>query len=480
MSIAVLGLCALPAFFLAYFVYVGALGSLITVFIESLMGHLAPSNFPIQIFLYVIAEGLPLWIFAFLGSIQSVFRSKVRFLLIGWTVFGIAVALFPPNFGHRYIYLVAPASILAGMGVERAFDSLRSGLSRARSKKRLDRRLIFSLFAIALLIGSLAIAVTVQGEQYPQYNINSNFLNFQWLYADSASYSTQIGLGEFLKTNCAPGDSILVHGWSAEIYYLADKLPPLADYVWSVQGSGVEIPENEYDKLVESVKDQQFKFVVFFDNSRSALENRRDDPVVDETLDWYFYFGNIDNALIFSKYDSEGRVVYYNFIENFASASLVYQTENGTVRSLEEDFENDSILIPKIYEPSIQGDREESIFQHPLASGESEIIYNVSLPENAVLKFGIGMDPSVWNETVNGVEFVMKIEVGNTTQTLWSHYIDPKNVPEDREWQDFEVDLSAYAGTQVHIIFVTLPGPKNDNSYDWAYWADPVILTGNS
>jgi hypothetical protein len=271
-----------------------------------------------------------------------------------------------------------------------------------------------------------------------------------------------------------------VHGWSSEIYYLADKLPPLPRYAWSLNTSSNGVPENEYDKLVEMVNNQQFKFIVFFDNSRDALENRRNDPVVDQTLDRYFYYGNIDNALIFSKYDSQGRVVYYNFIENFSSASNVYQTENGTTRSLEEDFGNDSVYIPKIYEPSIQGDRRQSIFQHPLTSGESEIIYNVSIRENTVLEFGIGMDPSVWNKTGDGVEFVIQVGVGNITQSLWSHYINPKNVSEDRKWEDFEVDLGAYAGTEARIVFATLPGLKNDNSYDWALWADPVLVAENS
>jgi hypothetical protein len=78
-------------------------------------------------------------------------------------------------------------------------------------------------------------------------------------------------------------------------------LPP-SKYVWSRPDPGVvEIPENEYSKFVEGVEHREFEFVIFFDSSRETLELRRDDPVVNQTLNNYFYFGNIDDALIFIK-----------------------------------------------------------------------------------------------------------------------------------------------------------------------------------
>jgi hypothetical protein len=138
-------------------------------------------------------------------------------------------------------------------------------------------------------------------EQYPQYQIDSKYLNFRWLYADSASYSCQTELGEFLRSNCLPGNSILVHGWASDIYYLAHKLPP-SKYAWSrPDNMTLTIPEDEYSKLVADVKNQEFEFVVVFDSNLEALENRRDDPIVNQTLNTYSYYGNIDNALIFRK-----------------------------------------------------------------------------------------------------------------------------------------------------------------------------------
>jgi 4-amino-4-deoxy-L-arabinose transferase-like glycosyltransferase len=296
--VAMIGVAVIPAIFLLYFAYMEALGNIITVFIYlSLGGHLTGKDVPLGILLSVVAQGLPLWILAVLGFIGVVFkRNKFSFLLIGWLLFGIAIASFPPHFGHRFLYLIGPTSVLAGVGVTTTIKRLKISL-----KKRSNSGFVFSLFATVLLIMSLPIAIVAQKEQYPQYNIDSNCLNFQWLYADETNYFTQTRLGEFLRSNCPPESSILVHGWAAEIYYLADKLPP-SKYVWSRPDPGVvEIPENEYSKFVEGVEHREFEFVVFFDNSRETLEFRRDDPVVNQTLNNYFYFGNIDNALIFTK-----------------------------------------------------------------------------------------------------------------------------------------------------------------------------------
>jgi len=41
-----------------------------------------------------------------------------------------------------------------------------------------------------------------------------------------------------------------------------------------------------------------------------------------------------------------------------------------------------------------------------------------------------------------------------------------------KEVEDFEIDLSKYSEKTVTIILSTLPGPKNDNRWDWAYWGD--------
>ena len=59
--------------------------------------------------------------------------------------------------------------------------------------------------------------------------------------------------------------------------------------------------------------------------------------------------------------------------------------------------------------------------------------------------------------------------------TYFIQFIDPKNNIAERKWQDISLDLSAFAGEVVDITFAVDGGPKNDNHYDEALWAHPVI-----
>jgi hypothetical protein len=54
-------------------------------------------------------------------------------------------------------------------------------------------------------------------------------------------------------------------------------------------------------------------------------------------------------------------------------------------------------------------------------------------------------------------------------------YIDPKQNPAARAWQDISLDLSAFAGKVVDIIFEVSGGPANNDRDDEVLWADPFI-----
>lgn len=299
LTTAAIGFVVLPTFFLIYFTSAGALGDIINVFInKTLIGYQTLPDVPFGIIFNVVAQGLPLWIFALIGLIFSIRKNKFSSFLIVWLALGIAITAFPPHFGHRFVYLIAPASVLAGLGVSKMLDNFKNGL-----KKNLGGKHVFRWLTLSLLMLSLPVAFVFQAEQFPQYNITSKFLNYSWLYADCSSYSAQIKVGEFLKENTSNNSKILVHGWSSELYYLANKMPP-SEYVWTLRsGVEVQVPESEYNRLVESVKNREFEFIVFFDSSLAALNNRINDPIVNETLNsnQYVYNCSMENAQIFSR-----------------------------------------------------------------------------------------------------------------------------------------------------------------------------------
>jgi len=117
------------------------------------------------------------------------------------------------------------------------------------------------------------------------------------------------------------------------------------------------------------------------------------------------------------------------------------------------------------------------IYEHPIPLDRSIIAFeNLSIPEKAKLKFSIALDPQVWSpDKGDGVTFEICVKENGTEKLLFSKYIDPKHNPEERKWNDFEVDLSGYAGKNIKLIFSTLPGPNNDTSWDWAWWGHPMI-----
>lgn len=146
----------------------------------------------------------------------------------------------------------------------------------------------------------------------------------------------------------------------------------------------------------------------------------------------------------------------YSFIQNLDDAERVSDAKNSVYQTT---F-------------TVKGDPRGVIFQHPT----SELIYTVDIPHNSRLDFSIALDPGTWEfGRGDGVEYRISIEQGDDRRVIFQEYIDPKNVPADRRWLNYSLDLSAYGGKRAKIIFETRPGPQNDNSYDWAGWGEPEI-----
>ncbi len=60
-------------------------------------------------------------------------------------------------------------------------------------------------------------------------------------------------------------------------------------------------------------------------------------------------------------------------------------------------------------------------------------------------------------------------------QTYFKQFVEPARERANLTWQDFSVDLSAFAGKVVEITFEVSGGPFNDCRNDQVLWADPVI-----
>jgi tetratricopeptide (TPR) repeat protein/O-antigen ligase len=125
---------------------------------------------------------------------------------------------------------------------------------------------------------------------------------------------------------------------------------------------------------------------------------------------------------------------------------------------------------------TIDGDQRRVLFMHP----DSRARYVVKVPEGAVLAFDVATAPESWGQPGDGVTFAVYVDDGQWTmdgvRRLFSTYIDPKCDKDDRRWHSYAVDLRAYGGQTVNVIFETGGGPADDARYDWAGWGAPRLL----
>jgi hypothetical protein len=70
-----------------------------------------------------------------------------------------------------------------------------------------------------------------------------------------------------------------------------------------------------------------------------------------------------------------------------------------------------------------------------------------------------------------GVRFLLELKSADKIDPLFSTFLNPKDIAEDRAGRPFRIDLSSYAGQSVELLLSTDPGPSGNNAFDWAGWA---------
>ena len=122
----------------------------------------------------------------------------------------------------------------------------------------------------------------------------------------------------------------------------------------------------------------------------------------------------------------------------------------------------------------IGSDAKRAIYAYP----PTRIKWQVVVPNDAWLRTWLGVDPRAWDKDGDGVLFMIGIRVldGGTYEQLLTQAVDPHGRSGDRRWVPVAVDLSAYGGRKVEIIFNTRASIRGDDSRnDFAYWGAPAI-----
>lgn len=105
--------------------------------------------------------------------------------------------------------------------------------------------------------------------------------------------------------------------------------------------------------------------------------------------------------------------------------------------------------------------------------------YQLTVPDNAWLRVGLGLEEKAWTQQGDGVLFRVVVSVGSTNDVLLNMRLDPYNNTGDREWKQTMLDLSEYAGENVELLFLTnssTQGAGDNRGGDLALWGAPRII----
>ncbi len=123
---------------------------------------------------------------------------------------------------------------------------------------------------------------------------------------------------------------------------------------------------------------------------------------------------------------------------------------------------------------TINGQTMKAIYAHPT----SRITWKLNMPDDAWLRTSIALKPDAWPLDGDGVLFRIGVSDGKKYDELLNQHVDPARQPGDRRWIPITLDLSAYGGQTVWVIFNTGIGPpktKSTPNNDWAVWGAPQI-----
>jgi hypothetical protein len=108
----------------------------------------------------------------------------------------------------------------------------------------------------------------------------------------------------------------------------------------------------------------------------------------------------------------------------------------------------------------------------------SRLTWRAAVPDDGWLSVLVGMKPEAWTQEGDGVLFYVGVSDGRAYEQLFSQHVHPFANNGDRKWIQVMVDLSAYAGEEVDLIFNTRSGQpeKGDIRADMALWGQPEIV----
>ena len=129
----------------------------------------------------------------------------------------------------------------------------------------------------------------------------------------------------------------------------------------------------------------------------------------------------------------------------------------------------------EVVDATLNGETKPAIYTVPT----SRLIYKVRIPNDAWLRVAVGTREDSWSQEGDGVLFRVGVSDGRRYDPLFTQHVNPFANAGDRKWIQVWVDLSAYGGEDVELIFNTntsAEGRGDDGRNDHALWGAPEIV----
>ena len=152
---------------------------------------------------------------------------------------------------------------------------------------------------------------------------------------------------------------------------------------------------------------------------------------------------------------------------NASTVDLLTQFDTAEKRPADGPFE--------LIEADLNGERKRAI----AVPADSRITFKVQVPDDAWLKVSVGARPESWTQEGNGSLFFVGVSDGRAYNELFTQHVNPFGNPGDRKWIQVWVDLSAYAGEEVSLIFNARTSPAKqeaDPRNDAPLWGAPELV----
>ena len=149
------------------------------------------------------------------------------------------------------------------------------------------------------------------------------------------------------------------------------------------------------------------------------------------------------------------------------SIDLIATFESATKKPAQGVFQ--------VVDVDLNGETKHAIF----TEAPTRMIWKVKIPDDGWIKASLGLKPEAWEKDGDGVFFRIGISDGRTFEDILTLNVDPFHNKADRRWIPINVDVSAYAGEEVEVIFntnVSVPGKPDDARNDTALFATPEIV----